>query len=260
MNKNKEHVDYLNWVPKNYLIALTVFTSFFVFLTGLVNFNNPIVKIVSILISMILVAITVYYYICYNKFSYRHGRVMRRLYRFIISKLCWNGEGKILDIGCGSGEFAILLSKKYDNAKVIGVDLWKHDKKGMERCEYNAKLEKASNIDFLKADAVKLPFEDNSFDSVVSNFTFSEVETKEDRKELIKEALRVLKPGGKFAFNDMLEDKKLFGDMEEFIEVLQDLGISEIHYIPNVDKCTFMPQFLSTPLMLNKLGILYGRK
>ena len=51
-----------------------------------------------------------------------------------------------------------------------------------------------------KADAAKLPFLDDTFDAAVSNFVFHEVRSQRDKQALIREALRVVKPGGAFAF------------------------------------------------------------
>ena len=53
---------------------------------------------------------------------------------------------------------------------------------------------------------------------------------------MVREALRIVKKGGAFSFQDMFSQKALYGDMEEFVEELKKEGITEIHYIGNLEK------------------------
>nr|WP_294529057.1 hypothetical protein [uncultured Blautia sp.] len=49
--------------------------------------------------------------------------------------------------------------------------------------------------------------------------------------------------------------------MEEFVRELKKEGISEIHYIGNLEnKLDFIPGFVTTPWMISGMGILYGKK
>lgn len=57
----------------------------------------------------------------------------------------------------------------------------------------------SSRITFQKGDAAQLPFADESFDAAVSNFVFHEVRTAKDKRDVVREALRVVKPGGAFS-------------------------------------------------------------
>ena len=131
-----------------------------------------------------------------------------------------------------------------------------------EQCEKNAKIEGvADHIAFQKGDAAKLDFPDETFDAVVSNFVFHEVRTAKDKRDVVKEALRVLKKGGVFSFQDMFSQKALYGDMEEFVRILKEEGISEVHYIGNLEKkLDFIPGFVTTPWMISGMGIIYGKK
>lgn len=97
--------------------------------------------------------------------------------------------------------------------------------------------------------------------AVVSNFVFHEVRTAKDKRDVVKEALRVLKKGGVFSFQDMFSQKALYGDMEEFVRILKEEGISEVHYIGNLEKkLDFIPGFVTTPWMISGMGIIYGKK
>ena len=63
------------------------------------------------------------------------------------------------------------------------------------------------------------------------------------------------------SFQDMFSQKALYGDMEEFVRELKKEGISEIHYIGNLEnKLDFIPGFVTTPWRISGMGILYGKK
>ena len=77
---------------------------------------------------------------------------------------------------------------------------------------------------------------------------------------MVREALRVVKKGGSFAFQDLFGSRSLYGDMAQFIEILHNEGISEIHYIPHVERQPFISRRPALSLMLRNMGLLYGRK
>ena len=66
--------------------------------------------------------------------------------------------------------------------------------------------------------------------------------------------------GERIAFQDMFEQKALYGDMNEFVELLKKEGITEVHYIGNVDKTDLVPKFVTAPWMIKGVGIIYGIK
>ena len=77
----------------------------------------------------------------------------------------------------------------------------------------------ADRVNFQKASASALPFEVGSFDAAVSNLVFHEVSDTKDKRDLIEEALRVVRKGGAFAFQDLFLAKRLYGDVEELLEL-----------------------------------------
>ena len=131
-----------------------------------------------------------------------------------------------------------------------------------EQCEKNAAIEGvASRIHFEKGDAAHLNYADETFDAAVSNFVFHEVHSARDKRDVVLEALRVVKRGGVFSFQDLFAQKSLYGDMDTFVEELKKEGISEIHYIGNLEKTLdFVPAYVRTPWMISGMGILYGKK
>ncbi len=91
---------------------------------------------------------------------------------------------RILDIAAGTGTSSVALQKH--GATVVAVD-FSH---GM--VEEGRKRHK--NIEFIEADATKLPFGDNEFDAVSISFGLRNIE---DPKAALSEMYRVLKPGGR---------------------------------------------------------------
>ena len=118
----------------------------------------------------------------------------------------------------------------------------------------------ADRLTFCKGDAAALEFPDGAFDAAVSNFVFHEVRTQPDKRKVVREALRVVKKGGSFTFQDLFSQEKLYGNMGEFIEELKKEGIGEIHYIPFVERQGFIPGFVQAPWMLHGIGLIYGKK
>ncbi len=92
---------------------------------------------------------------------------------------------KILDIGCASGWFLSMISNRYPNAKCIGLDIYK------KAIEYGQ--ERYENLEFLYADAHKLPFKNESFDLVICTEVLEHVENPE---KVLTEIKRVLTPKG----------------------------------------------------------------
>lgn len=116
-------------------------------------------------------------------------------------------------------------------------------------------------VTFQKGDAAKLDFADGTFDAAVSNFVFHEVHSAKDKRDVVREALRVLKKGGAFSFQDMFSQEALYGDMDAFVKQLKAEGISEIHYIGNLEKkLDAIPGYVTTPWMISGMGIIYGKK
>ena len=179
----------------------------------------------------------------------------------MITHLGWGGEGRALDIGCGNGPMSIELSKRYPNAHVTGIDYWGGRWEYSKAvCERNAEIEfVADRVVFEKASAAGLPFEDEYFDAVVSNLVFHEVGGVRDKRELIKEALRVVKRGGVFAFQDLFLAKGVFGDVHDLVALVRSWGINEVTFEDTSDSKS-IPRALKLPFMLGRIGVLYGKK
>jgi ubiquinone/menaquinone biosynthesis C-methylase UbiE len=112
---------------------------------------------------------------------------------------------------------------------------------------------------FQKASASKLPFDNGFFDAAVSNLCFHEVADAEDKREIIREALRVVKKGGKFAFQDLFYLKQFYGTPDELVATLKSWGITKIEFI-ETRNASFIPAALKLPFMVGRIGIISGEK
>ena len=194
-------------------------------------------------------------------FSQRGGNLQARIRNLVVEHLDWDGEGKGLDIGCGNAPLAIELAKRYPNAHMTGIDywggLWEYSK---AVCERNAEIEGvAGRVSFQKASAAALPFGDGYFDAAVSNLVFHEVGDVKDKRELIREALRVVKKGGPFAFQDLFLLKRHFGDIDNLVAIMQSWGVEEVAFA-DTSNSDFIPKALRLPFMVGRIGIIHGKK
>ena len=256
MNKN---VNYGNWVPEK-MLALCYVAAAVLGIAACVT--GPVLHlaiptwILGILAAICLVY-GIYMHICHELFAFGKGNMMAKVHQHLVDHLEWDGEGTLLDIGCGAAALTIRCAKAFPKAKLVGMDYWGAEwNYAKEQCEANAKAEGvADRITFHKGDAAHLEDPDETFDATVSNFVFHEVRSAKDKRDVVREALRIVKKGGAFS------QKSLYGDMEEFVEELKKEGITEIHYIGNLEKkLDFIPGYAAAPWMISGMGILYGRK
>jgi len=106
-------------------------------------------------------------------------------------------DGKVLDVGAGTGSLAIEFAKGIPGVQVVGLDL---SDVALELARDNAqKSEVSSRVSFEKGDAEDMPFEDNTFDLVISSNTLHLVENP---VSMLNEIHRVLKPKGRFFISD----------------------------------------------------------
>lgn len=248
-----EKPDYGNWVSRRLIYIPGTL--------ALIFFALSIISYLFIVIAIAFLIIFVYFSYAYYKFSPAGGDIQTRIREFLLDQLVWDGEGKALDIGCGNGALVIKLVKKYPKARVIGIDYWSgnwgYSKKA---CGKNAEIEGVPDrTTFQQASAAALPFEDESFEAVISNFVFHEVKEVRDKRGVIKEALRVVKKGGRFAFQDLFLEKKLYGEIDDLLATIRKWDIHDVKFI-NTSNAEFIPTALKLPFMVGSIGIIYGEK
>jgi SAM-dependent methyltransferase len=142
----------------------------------------------------------------------------------LLDSIPWRGDERALDIGCGRGLLLIGAAQRLISGKAIGVDVWVRGALSGNRPE--AVLQNAlcagisERVDIREGDARQLPFDDASFDVVMSNFVLHELKTSLEREKMALEIVRVLKPGGRLALIDFIFTR-------ECTEVLRKNGVSD---------------------------------
>jgi ubiquinone/menaquinone biosynthesis C-methylase UbiE len=117
----------------------------------------------------------------------------------------------VLDIGCGLGILAGVLAKK--NCRVYGTDIEEQNVRVATRL--SELLNVSEHCIFQKAESNILPFNSATFDYVILSWTLHDVKV-EDRKPLLSECVRVLKPGGKLLILDP-ESQLDFDQLQEMM-------------------------------------------
>lgn len=261
--------DYKNWVPESLLKGLfagTVLT-FILFLlfgaTGLILHGTArlICAVILGIGTIVLLFFTVWMTVLYRTFDYKGKRKLAKTIVERTAEYVRIPDGGIgLDVGCGSGALAIACAKRNPKAHMVGCDIWSGAYKTVftkERCEDNARAEGVSNVRFEEGNAVKLPFPDESFDAVTSNYVYHNI-TGQDKQKLLLETLRVLKKGGVFAIHDLMSRQR-YGDMDELIKKLKAEGYEEARLIDTTTGM-FMGHKEAAWLGLSGSTLLVGRK
>jgi ubiquinone/menaquinone biosynthesis C-methylase UbiE len=125
----------------------------------------------------------------------------------LLDKLNLRGDERILDLGCGRGAVLLMAAQHLTTGRAVGVDLWrKVDQSGnsLEATRRNAVAEGvADRVELHTGDMTALPFADDSFDVVVSSLAIHNIRGRAGRAKAIREAVRVLRPGGRLMIADI---------------------------------------------------------
>jgi len=121
----------------------------------------------------------------------------------------------VLDIGCGAGFDLVVASRLTgETGRVYGVDL---TPEMVARAQANLAAIAVDNIEVIHVSSESLPFADNTFDVVLSNGV---INLSPDKPQLFAEIHRVLHPGGRLQFADIILEKmlppQLAGDVESW--------------------------------------------
>ncbi|NOQ16024.1 MAG: methyltransferase domain-containing protein [Methyloprofundus sp.] len=180
----------------------------------------------------------------------------------------------VLDLGCGTGRDCYLLSRLVgESGRVIGIDMTVEQLAvAKEHCDWHAERYgyAHSNVEFKQGymeDLAAAGVADNSIDIVVSNCV---INLSPNKKQVLSEILRVLKPGGEIYFSDVYADRRipaalkiepvLLGEClggalywEDFRRMMQELGCPDVRVVKQ------SPIALEDPEVETKIGMVKFR-
>jgi ubiquinone/menaquinone biosynthesis C-methylase UbiE len=124
-------------------------------------------------------------------------------------------EGEIvLDLGSGGGIDVLLSARRVGpTGKAYGLDM---TDEMLALARRNALAARAANVEFLKGDMEAIPLPDASVDVIISNCV---INLAADKRRVLAEAFRVLKPGGRFAVSDVVVRGEIPAEVRRSLEL-----------------------------------------
>jgi len=156
----------------------------------------------------------------------------------------------VLEVACNKGVNLIELAKKYPKTIFVGIDV---DKEAIQEANEELAKYQYQNIKFLKADAFRMKFPDNTFDYIINEAMLTMFSNK-SKERALKEYLRVLKPGGLLLTHDIAlvnnyeETRKQLSEainisvfplpQNEWKELFSQIGFTTVNFLQ--DELTLM--------------------
>ena len=118
----------------------------------------------------------------------------------------------VLDLGSGGGIDVLLSARRVGpTGKAYGLDM---TDEMLALAEENKRKSGLANVEFLKGEIENIPLPDNSVDVIISNCV---INLSADKSKVLREAFRVLKPGGRFAVSDVVTRGEMLPEIRQSV-------------------------------------------
>src|SRR5213082_2663849 len=143
----------------------------------------------------------------------------------------------VLDLGWGGGLDVLLSARRVGpTGKAYGLDM---TDEMLALANQNKRNAGAENVEFLKGEIEHIPLPDNSVDVIISNCV---INLSADKDKVFREALRVLKPGGRFAVSDVVVRGEVPNEVRRNMELWVGCiagALEEMDYVKKLAKAGF---------------------
>jgi ubiquinone/menaquinone biosynthesis C-methylase UbiE len=143
----------------------------------------------------------------------------------------------VLDLGSGGGIDVLLSARRVGpTGKAYGLDM---TDEMLALAEENKRKSGLTNVEFLKGEIESIPLPDNHVDVIISNCV---INLSGDKDRVLKEAFRVLKPGGRFAVSDVVVRGHVPAEIKKNMELWVGCvagALSDYEYVAKLAKAGF---------------------
>ncbi|HEY7557435.1 MAG TPA: arsenite methyltransferase [Candidatus Binatia bacterium] len=143
----------------------------------------------------------------------------------------------VLDLGSGGGIDVLLSARRVGpTGKAYGLDM---TDEMLALAEENKRKSGLTNVEFLKGEIEDIPLPDNSVDVIISNCV---INLSSDKDRVLREAFRVLKPGGRFAVSDIVVRGHLPAEIKKSMELWVGCvagALGDYQYVAKLAKAGF---------------------
>lgn len=143
----------------------------------------------------------------------------------------------VLDLGSGGGIDVLLSARRVGpTGKAYGLDMTDDM---LALAEENKRKSGLTNVEFLRGEIENIPLPDNSVDVIISNCV---INLSGDKDRVLKEAFRVLKPGGRFAVSDVVVRGSVPADIRKNMELWVGCiagALGDYEYVAKLTKAGF---------------------